>query len=491
MNTVTDIVPSAYQIGVFNFVDTGTGNAIVKAVPGSGKSTTIKKALRFVRGSSLFLAFNKAIASELKKAGVNARTFHSMCWTPVLSAVKLENVDQDKLWKLIDANFPDKDIHLYGAFARKMVGIARQSGVGCLIEDTEEVWHEIAAHHDIEPESEVAVFTDAISAARFLLRLSNECKTMVDFDDLLYLAVKEGISIPKYDFLFVDEAQDTNAIQRALIRKAMKPNSRIVAVGDPMQSIYGFRGADSDSMDLIAEEFNCIELPLTVCYRCPTAVIEYARQWIPYIEAAPNAPKGEVVHLGFDWNPTKVFQANDLVICRTTKPLIAQAYRLIRERIPAQVMGREIGQGLLSLIKRMNARDLEQLAERLSIFTMREYEKAIAARNESKAAAIEDKTATIYAVISSLTEDERSIDGLRNAIEMLFREKQNAVVFATIHRAKGLEAKRVFWLNSSQCPSKWAKQDWQKLQEVNLCVVASTRAQESLFLIEEKREEEG
>jgi superfamily I DNA/RNA helicase len=48
----------------------------------------------------------------------------------------------------------------------------------------------------------------------------------------------------------------------------------------------------------------------------------------------------------------------------------------------------------------------------------------------------------------------------------------------------------VFWLNSSLCPAKWARQDWQKQQEVNLCYVAATRAMSELHLIEEKKDEQ-
>ncbi|HEY3473413.1 MAG TPA: ATP-binding domain-containing protein, partial [Anaerolineales bacterium] len=59
---------------------------------------------------------------------------------------------------------------------------------------------------------------------------------------------------------------------------------------------------------------------------------------------------------------------------------------------------------------------------------------------------------------------------------------------STIHKAKGLEADKVFWLNSSKCPSPWARQPWQLQQEYNLCYVATTRAKTTLVLIEEKQE---
>ena len=74
---------------------------------------------------------------------------------------------------------------------------------------------------------------------------------------------------------------------------------------------------------------------------------------------------------------------------------------------------------------------------------------------------------------------------LIRTIERLFEDKRGVTTLATIHKAKGLEANTVYWLNSSQCPSKYARQDWQKQQEANLCYVAATRAKRELVLIEE------
>lgn len=58
---------SQYQQAIFSFIANGTGNAIVTAVAGSGKSTTIVEGMKLVPSgaTSIFLAFNKAIADEL------------------------------------------------------------------------------------------------------------------------------------------------------------------------------------------------------------------------------------------------------------------------------------------------------------------------------------------------------------------------------------------------------------------------------------------
>jgi superfamily I DNA/RNA helicase len=357
-------------------------------------------------------------------------------------------------------------------------------GIGCLIPDTADAWLEIIDHHELELDQKGATVETAVELASDLLGWANAAK-MVDFDDLLYFAVRDGLVLPRFDFVFIDEAQDTNAIQRALVRKILSDSSRLAAVGDPAQAIYGFRGADSESMNLIASEFGCTHLPLTISYRCPTSVINHARQWVSHIEAAPGAPAGSVQSLGAKWE-SAMFQPNDLVVCRTTAPIVRLAYRLLREGKPARIMGREIGQGLTALIKRMNVQSIEELEENLSQYRTRESEKAKAKGQDSRAEAINDKVETILCLLADLPEGARTIGNLVQTIERLFKgTSDQAVVLSSIHRAKGLEAERVYWLNSEDCPAKWARQEWQKQQEANLCYVACTRAKQALVLIQE------
>jgi len=473
---------SQYQQNIFAFAQSGTGNAVVEAVAGSGKSTTIVECLNRIQGSSIFLAFNKAIAEELKARGVNARTFHSLTFSPVTKARNCRNIDSNKLRSIVSEKLSGNDAAIYGQFIVRLVGLGRQSGIGCLIPDTAAEWLSIVEYHDLEIESEKAVMSTAIELASKLLEWSNADKRL-DFDDLLYLAVKDGLSLPKFDFVMVDEAQDTNAIQRAILRKIMTPKTRLIAVGDPAQAIYGFRGADSNSLNLIAEEFNCVKLPLTVSYRCPTAVVEFAHRWVSHIEAAPNAPEGEVKALA-KWS-TATFETDDLVVCRTTKPLIALAYKFLKAKVPARIMGREIGQGLKALITKQNAQSIDALLVCLERWSTRETEKAIARQQDAKVEAINDKAEAVVCLIDGLSENDRTIPALLAVIDDLFSDTRGAITLATIHKAKGLEANRVLWLNSSKCPAKWARTPWQVEQENNLCYVAVTRAKQTLVLIEE------
>lgn len=482
---------SSFQTSIFAFVETGNGNAIVEAVAGSGKSTTIVEAMKLVKGSAIFLAFNKAIADELKKRGVNARTFHSLCFGVVLNAMKA-TLEQDKLRKLLKENvsaFPEDDggisayeERLYGQFALRLVGLAKQVGMGFLTADTFQAWVDICDHHDIEPESEDADLTRAIEISRMLLGWSNEDRHRVDFDDMLYIAVRDRLSLPKFDFIFVDEAQDTNMIQREILRMIMRPNARMVAVGDPAQAIYGFRGADARSLALIGSEFNARTLPLSISYRCAASVVKYAQQWVDHIQARDDAPEGEVNRRGMDWSPED-FAPNDLVVCRKTAPLISLAFKCIRFNVPVQVMGRDIGQGLKALIKKMNPKSLEHLEEKLNAYMEREVAKARKEENEQKVEQIQDKVGSLLYLIEALAEDRRDLKSLDIGIDYLFKDKNNAVKLATIHKSKGLEADTVWWLDFDQCPAQWARQPWQKQEEIHLCYVAATRAKNTLNLI--------
>lgn len=478
---------SPYQQDIYNWVETGSGNAIVVAVAGSGKTTTgVECVQRVIRQglSHVFLAFNKSIAQELQARDVNGATFHSACMRVVMSAYRGCKVDADKLRHLCDENLSKQDFYLYATFVCDLVSKGKQAGIGCLVDDTAEAWLEIVDHHGLELADDDASLERAVMLASRLLDASAEDVARIDFDDMLYFVVRHSLRMPTYNWVFVDEGQDTNAIQRAIIAKLLRADSRLMVVGDPAQAIYGFRGADSDSLELIAKQFSCRSLPLTISYRCPAAVVKYAQQWVKHIECAPGAAEGAVTALA-KWDPSQ-FTSSDVVGCRTTAPLIKLAYRMLKARLPVQVMGREIGAGLKALVRKLKPTTLDDLETKLEAWRAREEAGALAKGKEAKAQAINDKAGCISCLAEALPEDERTVDMLLDLINRLFSDKSNCVRLGTVHKLKGLEAPRVYWLNSSQCPSKWATKAWQQGQERNLCYVMTTRAMSELVLIEEK-----
>lgn len=92
---------SPLQTAIFNLIeDPNGGNAIIEAVAGSGKTTTIVEGVKRARGTTIFLAFNKSIAEELKSRGVNARTFHSLTYGAVTQHKGVRTVEADKLRRM-------------------------------------------------------------------------------------------------------------------------------------------------------------------------------------------------------------------------------------------------------------------------------------------------------------------------------------------------------------------------------------------------------
>lgn len=483
--------PSTFQQAIYAAIaDPHGGNLNVRAVAGSGKTTTLVGAAERTTGRAVFLAFNKSIATELGSrlpAHFQARTFHSLCYSPVLRALGARSVNQDKLNDLIRANLTDDMRKMYGAFIRRVVGLARNAGVGCLVPDDEQVWLDLIDLHQIMLDHDDASVEEGIGFCRQILARSN-ASPEADFDDLLYFSVLKRVRLPQFDWVFVDEAQDTNAIQREILRKILAPGARLVAVGDPAQAIYGFRGADSNSMALIAEEFGCKELPLSVTYRCAQSITEYAQDFVPDIQARDGAPMGSVNDLGTEWKLTDLGQ-HDLIVCRNTAPLIDLGWKLMCARIPLRILGREIGEGLISLIKKCDKRggNIDAMVERLEDWREREISKALKKGQDSKAEAVEDKANAILLLAEGLPEHKRTVTELIRVIGDLFTDQNSRVTLSTVHKAKGLEAETVWWLGRSLCPSPWAKQPWQQEQERNIMYVAITRAKLQLNLIETEK----
>lgn len=501
--------PSKYQADIFDWIEHGTGNAVVDAKAGSGKTTTIVQALQHIPATkkTIFLAFNKEIATTLKERvpkNVEARTLNSLGYLVWMKHMgRRVEVDGNKLSGMARSLAKGADRYSTGSsdaeiLARapgiivqlakkaKVVGLVPDGVKGAkgLVKDTADNWSDLAEHFSLDL-NEYSGITSAqiIHAARFLLRKSIELKHIVDFDDQFYMPLVYDMSWPKYDWVFVDESQDVSDIQRAIIARLISKTTRVVVVGDPNQSIYGFRGANPNSMEMLREQFNCKVLPLSISYRCAKSIVKLAQTLVPAIEPADTAPEGsiEVVQ---ELKDAK-FLAGDMVICRNIAPIIKMAYTLIHKRQPCYVRGREIGQGLASLIKKMRAIDLPELSRKVQAWLQREVARRIERDPDANVQGIVDQADSLDIIIEMAA--EQTIAGVLKEIDALFglggKEPENSIVLSSIHRAKGLESDRVWILNRSLMPSGYAKKDWEKQQEKNIEYVAITRAKTQLFFI--------
>jgi DNA helicase-2/ATP-dependent DNA helicase PcrA len=474
--------------------------AILEAVAGSGKTSTLKQAAKRIPAGErgIYLAFNKRVVDEIKgqlPSHVTASTLHSLGYRAVTAHFGKAvdgRADTRKTYKLFD-EFTRRDPRLaeYASTVAKLVAKAKAYGIvptdvpGTygLVDDTPESWSELIEHFKIEPPHfDPTRMQTAIDIARNVLRLGlvfDKTHRSMDFDDQLYLCVAYRLPLTRYKWVLVDEAQDISPVQRAMLHACIAMRTgRLIAVGDEHQAIYGFRGADSDSLSAIAREFNAVPFPLTVTYRCPTSVVALAQAYVPHLTACEGAPAGEIkTNVPLDLLDKDGWRPTDLVVCRNNAPLVSLAYRLLKRKVACKVLGRDIGAGVKGLVGKLRARDLPDLIARADQYLDEQRVKLITAGKEGQVESLEDRVETLKA----FAVEARDLYSMNVAIDELFSDDVKAMVtLSTVHKAKGAEAPRVIVLDPRRMPAKGARQDWEIQQERNIVYVAYTRARETL-----------
>jgi DNA helicase II / ATP-dependent DNA helicase PcrA len=497
--------PSPQQQAFFTWISEGSGSCVLEAVAGAGKTTTLCESLKLMtpNSSKFFGAYNKQIAEEIgRKAGpvpgLTVSTMHAAGFKYLRRALPQTKLDGDKCRGIYrQRNF---ERHLEGPVLA-LVSLAKQSGMDALYPADHDGWMSLVSHYNVEvyDEKRGVDNTNLIldRAASVLLESHHQDPNVIDFDDMIYAPLRRNVKVWEHDWVLIDEAQDTNATRRALALRLLKRGGRLVAVGDRHQAIYGFTGADSNALDLIGQAVNAAALPLTTTYRCPKSVVLVAQQWVSHIEAAPTAPEGEVTNL-----PVAQLAANarpgDAILCRFNRPLMGLVYEFIAQGVPAKVEGREIGSGLKQLATKWSSNSFDELEQWLDVYTERETAKYRAREHESQAAAVEDKVQCLQVIIervkarwSTLSDAERAassvftnpVGAVCAEVDAIFADNvgKGVVLLSSIHKSKGREWPRVFWLQTG--PSAWARKEWEQQQERNLMYVAATRAQAQLTLV--------
>lgn len=474
---------------------------VVEAVAGSGKTTTIAEASKFipVDQASVFLAFNKSIAVELSKklpSNIESRTLNSLGHRAVMGKFGQVALDASKTIKIVreldDVTGYDGQEYIAKFFAGDVCNLTSKAKAHGLVPFEElngEIADEVSLsklkdHYNIYSECPDDVLFDFVVEA---LKATVAQTNIIDFDDQLYFVVAFDLPVPQYSWIIVDEAQDLSHINREMLKKFLADHGNLIAVGDSRQAIYGFRGADSTSLETIVSDFSAKKLPLDTTYRCPKAVVEKAQEYVPEINCPDDAPEGSVEDM--DKFELTDFENEDLIVCRNTAPLIGTAYRMIRHGLPVRVMGRDIGKGLTGLIKKISGRAFKYMSmgefeTALGKWMRKQIDIAKRRDQEDRIEAIQDKADSIFAIIDGCDVD--TLPEIITIIEDLFQGDRGPK-FATVHKAKGLEAQRVFILDPQLMPSKHAKQDWQVTQENNLIYVAVTRSLDKLCYIDSKR----
>jgi len=244
-----------------------------------------------------------------------------------------------------------------------------------------------------------------------------------------------------------------------------------------------FAGAESDSFHQIVRHFDAQQLPLSICYRCPSSVIAEARKIVPQIECAPGAEPG-IVDTISDKKFREMIASGDMVLCRTTAPLIKLCFELIGQRKQARIKGRDVAASLVNAVKQIcNRQPFESFSVLLQGYRMKQLEvleQKIG--SESQQEVLNDRCDALEVCYQSFQPVTK--EGFISDIESLFSDQRAAITLSTVHRAKGLENPRVFILHPEKLPLIWKGQTpEQNRQEWNLRYVAVTRAQQELYFV--------
>ena len=475
----------------YGFTLDGDGRFVLGDFTVTHNTTTIVDSVSLIKPGMkvLFLAFNKRIVDELKlrlPKFVHCATFNSQGYRAWRSYVgRFVQTKGGKTWQLMRELLSEDDMNLYGSFIKRMVSLAKSAGIGGpLLGDDAGNWEALREHHNVYIQSEDANYDYGITLAQIVLRESiRQAKKVVDFDDQLYMPYLRNARFDKYDLVFIDEAQDTNEVQIALLKRMLRPGGRLVAVGDTSQAIYGFRGADHNAMNNIRKAFDCKPLPLSISYRCSKAIVREAQKYNPDIEHFEHAGEGEVATLD-NYNATD-FRPTDAILCRNNAPLIRMAYGFIRRGIGINMPGRDLGTGLINFIRKLRGNDADDTVVKAGEWLDKESEKLIEKGDEDKIEALADRVECLEVIVDNLDYSNRSVAALIEEIEYLFKESDSpAVTLCSVHKSKGDEWDRVFILDFDELmPSRYARKDWMRVQENNLIYVAITRAKSYLGYI--------
>jgi len=512
---------------------------IVDAKAGTGKTTTLVEGLNLLRDKGysppfvpsdqqsfiwdnllegdypntvLFCSFSKSIANHLQELVPNdceASTLHSEGYKITRRWLNVGRLRADG-WKTknLIALILEKDIYELFKHQRELVSATEALVEMCKLrligwnddmnfpastidwDSIQEQLPDLVQHYDITTNGyEDDVFALVPKVLRFSAdlgdgeRLAGDGYKKIDFADMLWLPIIHKARFNKRDLLLVDEAQDLNPCQQAF---AMKCGKRIVVVGDPRQAIYGFAGADTDSMETMKAmldntERGSITLELNTTYRCGKKIVAEAQKIVQDYYAYEENPDGEVLKITKE-KMMSTLEDDDFVVCRTNAPLVGTAFRLIAGGQKATIVGGNIGKGLIALINSMKAADVPDLMDRIEEHTLKQIEKASKSKipSDDKIIAVMDKRDCIMV----FCEECFSVSDVIKSIESMFEDKVNeGVRLSSVHRAKGLEADRVFLLHPDLMPHPMAKTEEAREQEMNLKYVAITRAISTLYFV--------
>lgn len=524
-------IPTREQEEIFNFFKKSNENGMIDAVAGSGKTSTIIKGIDYIpnNNSILFCAFNKKIQEEIKQKtkkydNVFVRTTYSLGLKILKEnyfSFKKQKVNTSKYFSILQGKlrtdskgnylnkldliddfenikkiyYKEKDKEEQDLFYKtfysncfRLIDLLRYTlSYGKTVEVFKSLINRYAIEIDTNNSKLVSLYFSIINE---LIKEGNSKAIkfgIFDFADMIFLPCELKLaSNVKYDVVFIDECQDLSNAQLKIINKFRKKEGRIFAVGDPYQSIYGFAGASPESFNNIKNFFKPKMFKLTNCFRCSKSIVELAKKIRSDIETK-NKDEGVVINIKYE-ELLNYVKANDFILSRGNSDLFEVLFLLLTNNIKCNILGR---QEILAQLKKIipdkkfnDPKYYEELPFHLNkIYKSKEKKLGNDPGNYEKLANIKDAIDILEICFFNI-EGVLTLNALFKHIEQLMSSKnEDAVILSSIHRAKGLEADRVFIIGYNKLPIEVeGMSQWQKYQENCLKYVAITRAEKTLFL---------
>jgi superfamily I DNA/RNA helicase len=476
------MTPSKQQQAIYDEYDNTNNNIFVSATAGSGKTKTIvdlsKRTPTYKK--SIFLAFSKAIAEELRERlpdHIEVATIHSKAYSILRYNFRMNTkLNELKNWvnakKINKKKFKNKNEE--NSYYFVLSQIMNLMKLNLIKPYEEEKIQELCDNYGVLTlNGEIADTIKLFNYTESLDYNQRGFKENIDFTDMLYLAytkVDEKL-FPKYDVVTIDELQDVNVLQREMLLRMLKPNGRLVGVGDEKQTIFSFQGSSLDTFHYIKNRPKTTVLPLSTTYRCAKNIVKEAHNYFTDIEANESNQDG-IVRDGL----LSEAKSGDFVLCRNNLPLFKAFIFFLKRGVKSYILGKDFQKNLLNLSKKINS--IEDINEILQNKIQQLEDKQIKSPHKHPAYIdLEEKCQ----ILEMMVDEYGSLSEANNMIDKMFGEsnKDRGVILSTIHKSKGLEADRVFWLNKDLMFNR-VKTEMDSYAEQCLCFVAVTRAKKEL-----------
>lgn len=308
------------------------GSALLLAGAGTGKTRTlIYRVAHLIESgvspeSILLLTFTNKAANEMKeraekmlkeKCGITACTYHSFCVKMLRFYGKMAGISPD--FTIISG--PDEadiiDIIKSELNFQKLKNMPSASVFASMLSTCvnkrltlEELLKEQKYWRFRQNERKLLLLREETKKYKEEHNLFNYDDILLKFDQMLtdYSNIARRIE-DTYRYIMVDEYQDTNTLQDSIIRKIRTKNTNLMVVGDDMQSIYKFRGADVQNILSFPKRYtDCKVIYLTENYRSSQEILNLANH------VMTNATEGYQKNLRAQFSSQelpKVYGVND------------------------------------------------------------------------------------------------------------------------------------------------------------------------------------